>query len=94
MDIFVLRHGDANPATKKLMNDSRRGLSDSGIKEIENVSELFARFEIRFDCIYSSPLRRAKQSTDIISKNQKKSKVIELSELKPEGSVESFTKKD
>jgi phosphohistidine phosphatase len=93
MDIFVLRHGDANPATKKLMNDSKRGLSDSGIKEIENVSELFTRFEIKFDYIYSSPLKRAKQSTEIISKNQKKSKVIELSELKPEGSVGEVCKK-
>lgn len=93
MDIFVLRHGDANATGKKLMDDSKRGLSDAGIKEIENVTELFAKFEIKFDYIYSSPLKRAKQSAEIISKNQKKSKVIELSELKPEGSVEEVCKK-
>jgi phosphohistidine phosphatase len=93
MDIFILRHGDANPATKKLMSDSKRGLSDSGIKEIENVSELFAKFEIKFDYIFSSPLMRAKQSTDVISKNQKKSKIVELADLKPEGSVEEVCKK-
>jgi phosphohistidine phosphatase len=93
MDIFILRHGDANPTTKKLMNDSKRGLSDGGIKEIENVSELFTKFEIKFDYIYSSPLKRAKQSTDIISKNQKKSKTVELAELKPEGNVEELCKK-
>jgi phosphohistidine phosphatase len=93
MDILVLRHGDANPATKKVMNDSKRGLSDSGIKEIENVSELFDKFEIKFDYIYSSPLKRAKQSADIISKNQKKSKTVELAELKPEGGVEELCKK-
>jgi phosphohistidine phosphatase len=93
MDLFILRHGDANITTKKLVDDSKRSLSDAGVKEIENVSELFSKFEIKFDWIYSSPLKRAKQSAEIISKKQKKSKFVELDELKPEGSVEAVCKK-
>jgi phosphohistidine phosphatase len=90
MDVFVLRHGDANTSTKDLVDDSKRMLSASGIKEIENVTKLFSKFEIKLDLIYSSPLRRAKQSSEIIAKTQKKSKVVYLNELKPEGNVEEI----
>jgi phosphohistidine phosphatase len=92
MDIFILRHGDANTATKKSLDDSKRSLSENGIKEIENVSGLFSKFEIKFEHIYSSPLKRAKQSAEIIARNQKKAKFVSLDQLKPEGSVEEICK--
>jgi phosphohistidine phosphatase len=92
MDIFILRHGDANTITKKSLDDSKRSLSENGIKEIENVSGLFSKFEIRLDYIYSSPLKRAKQSAEIISRDQKKAKFVTLDQLKPEGSVEEICK--
>lgn len=85
MDIFILRHGDANSSSKKITDDSKRTLTETGIKEIENVSRLFAEFDIEISHIFSSPLNRAKQTAEIILKNQKKTKLVEIVELKPEG---------
>jgi phosphohistidine phosphatase len=93
MEIFVLRHGDANVITKKLLDDSKRTLSDKGVKEIEDVSELFSKLDMKFDYIYSSPLKRARQSAEILLRSQKKSKLVELNELKPEGTPETISDK-
>ncbi len=92
MDIFILRHGDAAVDTKKLVDDSKRSLSDVGISEIENVSRLLALHKIELDYIFSSPLNRAKQTAKIISEKQKKAKLIELDELKPEGVKEDIAR--
>lgn len=93
MDIFILRHGDANSDSKKITDDSKRVLTEAGIKEIENVSSLFAEFDIEISHIFTSPLRRAKQTAEIILKNQKKAKMIELAELKPEGTPSAVFKR-
>jgi phosphohistidine phosphatase len=93
MEIFVLRHGDANIGSKKIVDDSARSLTDVGIKEIENVSKFFADFDIEIDHIFSSPLKRARQTAEIILKNQKKVKLTELAELKPEGLSDEACKK-
>lgn len=93
MDIFILRHGDANSDSKKITDDSKRALTEAGIKEIENVSSLFAEFDIEISHIFTSPLRRAKQTAEIILKNQKKAKMIELAELKPEGTPSAVFKR-
>lgn len=93
MDIFILRHGDANSDAKKITDDSKRALTETGIKEIENVSSLFAEFDIEVSHVFFSPLRRAKQTAEIILKNQKKAKITEIAELKPEGSPSEACKK-
>lgn len=93
MDIFILRHGDANSDSKKITDDSKRSLTDIGIKEIENVSKFFMEFDIGINQIFSSPLRRAKQTSEIILKSQKKAKLTEVVELKPEGKPEEVCKK-
>ncbi len=93
MEIFILRHGDANSNAKKLTDDSKRSLSENGIKEIENASTFFEKQEINFDHVFSSPLKRAKQTSEIILKKQNKSNFTELEELKPEGRVEEVCKK-
>ncbi|NDB63990.1 MAG: hypothetical protein EB170_09065, partial [Nitrosopumilaceae archaeon] len=41
MEIFVLRHGDANSDSKKIIDDSKRVLTDAGIKEVDGVSRFF-----------------------------------------------------
>jgi phosphohistidine phosphatase len=93
MEIFILRHGDANSNSKKIIDDSKRALTDAGIKEIENVSRLFAEFDIEISHVFSSPLKRAMQTSEIILRDQKKAKLSELAELKPEGSPEEICKK-
>jgi phosphohistidine phosphatase len=90
MNIFILRHGDASASTH--MEDSKRPLSDIGVKEAEAAAELFSKFEIRFDHAFSSPLKRAKQTLEFVIKTQKKTLVTEIDELKPEGNIESIIK--
>lgn len=84
LDVFILRHGDANSGSK-MMTDSKRPLSDAGVKEAEAVARLFAGLEIKFSTIFTSPLLRTRQTADLILKFQKKAKIVELDELKPEG---------
>ena len=93
MDIFILRHGDANTDSKKITDDSKRALTEAGIKEIENVAGLFAEFDVEISHIFTSPLRRTRQTAEIILKNQKKTKLNELAELKPEGAPSEALKK-
>jgi len=93
MEIFILRHGDANSGAKKLSDESKRSLSENGIKEIEAASGFFEKLGIDFDHVFSSPLKRAKQTSEIILKKQNKSSFLELEELKPEGSAEEICKK-
>lgn len=93
MDIFILRHGDANSDSKKITDDSKRALTETGIKEIENVSSLFEELDIEISHVFSSPLKRTKQTAEIILKNQKKAKMTELAELKPEGAPSEACKK-
>lgn len=93
MDIFILRHGDANKDSKKIIDDSKRILSNAGIKEIQSISKFFEELEIKIDHVFSSPLKRAKQTSEIILKNQKNTGLTELAELKPEGSPEDVCKK-
>jgi phosphohistidine phosphatase len=93
VDIYIIRHGDANSDEKNLIDDSKRILSETGVKEIENASRFFSELEIKFDYIFTSPLKRAKQTTEIVAKNQKKSHVVDLSELKPEGNVDELCQK-
>ncbi len=92
MEIFILRHGDANSDSKKITDDSKRSLTEAGIKEIENVCRFFDEFDIKIDHIFSSPLKRAKQTSQMILKDQK-SKITELEELKPEGNPNDACKK-
>jgi len=93
MEIFILRHGDANSNAKKLTDDSKRALSENGVKEIENAVSFFEESGVDFDHVLSSPLRRAKQTSEIILKNQKKSNFTELEELKPEGRPEEVCRR-
>jgi phosphohistidine phosphatase SixA len=92
MEIFILRHGDANSDSKKITDDSKRSLTEAGIKEIENVCRFFEEFDIKIDHIFSSPLKRAKQTAQIILKDQR-AKMTEIEELKPEGNPDDTCKK-
>ncbi|WP_048194311.1 phosphohistidine phosphatase SixA [Candidatus Nitrosotenuis uzonensis] len=90
MNIFILRHGDANTSTK-VMDDFKRPISDVGVKESEYIAKMLSVFGIMFDRVFSSPLTRAKQTAEIAIKSQKV-RIVEVNELKPEGNVEQIAK--
>ena len=87
MDLFVLRHGEAGKTMSPSMKEFERPLTEPGRKEIEAIAESLKDWELDFDKILTSPLRRAEQTATIITKNLKIQDHMEnCNELKPEGS--------
>lgn len=86
MDLFILRHGEAGQRSITSRNDSKRPLTINGKKEVEEISRGLKVLGIEFDYVLTSPLLRAKQTAEIVSKNVKcKNQIKDLDELKPEG---------
>lgn len=86
MDLFILRHGEAGRSSATVRDDSKRTLTVEGEKEIRNISEGIKELGIKFDYIFSSPLLRARQTAELVSKIvESKNQIKELDELKPEG---------
>ena len=64
MQLYFLRHGEANwPDWKK--SDDQRPLTDFGKKEVGDVAKFLARVNVRPDLIVTSPLPRAAQTAEI-----------------------------
>ena len=64
MQLYFLRHGDADwPDWKK--SDDERPLTDFGKKEVRDVAKFLARLNVRPDLIVTSPLPRAAQTAEI-----------------------------
>jgi phosphohistidine phosphatase len=85
MDLFILRHGEAGKSSIA-RNDSQRTLTVAGKQEMEEISKAFVKLGLDFDYVFTSPLARCKQTTEIVMKNIKsKNNVQDLNELRPEG---------
>ena len=85
MNVFFLRHGEAGRRITILSKDFERSLTASGIAEIEEIAESMKDMGLEFDKIGSSPLARARETAEIVSKVYKKEGKLEMwDELKPE----------
>ncbi len=62
MKVFLIRHSLAS----NTYPDSKRELSKEGIILLENSIQVWKKFGIHFDEIYSSPLARTMQTAEII----------------------------
>ena len=64
--IILLRHGETNFASQGIIQGHSDDaiLTDTGIHQIENASRMLASMKI--DELYSSPLKRAVETTDIV----------------------------
>jgi phosphohistidine phosphatase len=86
MDLFVLRHGEAGKTIPSGSSDSKRPLTIAGEKEIVIISKVLRKMGVRLDVILTSPLKRARQTADIVAKEFKaQNKVRQMRELSPEG---------
>src|SRR5262245_20785379 len=87
MQLFILRHGEAGKRIQAGSKDSERALTVSGEDEVKEITQAFVEIGIELDFIATSPLKRAKQTADIVAKELKlkKSSYEEWDELKPEG---------
>lgn len=68
LNIYVARHGQDEDNRKGILNGRRdMGLTDLGIEEALSVGRRIAEHNISFDSIYSSPLKRAKHTAELIA---------------------------
>jgi phosphohistidine phosphatase len=88
VNIFILRHGEAGTHASLPSKDSERPLTESGRNEVEKVAESLLGLRIEFDRIATSPLKRAKDTAEIVVKVYDTSapKLEVWDELRPEGS--------
>ena len=86
MDLYLLRHGEAGKRVPVASRDSERGLTAAGEGEVEEVGRAMDKLGLKFDVVASSPLKRAKDTADLVNKALKmKGGVEEWPELSPEG---------
>jgi phosphohistidine phosphatase len=86
MDLIILRHGEAGKRMVVTGADAERALTVAGRDEVKEVAERMKSLKMEFDVIATSPLKRARETAEIVAKTLKKQKTLEAwDELKPEG---------
>ena len=91
MKLYLLRHGDAVEASDTKYKDTERPLTSKGIQRTTQLAEALAEMEVGFDVIFSSPLVRAKETAEIITKELKFQGKIELTDhLTPFGNMQNL----
>jgi phosphohistidine phosphatase len=97
VQLYILRHGEAGKrmAGSSSGKDSERALTVAGRQEVEEVVEALFELGLEPDFIATSPLRRARQTADVVAKRLKvkKASLEEWDELKPEGRLADLYKK-
>ena len=89
MEIYLIRHGIAVEATE-YEDDRIRPLTEKGRSKTKQVAERLAQLEVKFDLLLTSPLVRAKQTTEILAPLA--NKVEESLYLAPEGKLSDWLK--
>jgi phosphohistidine phosphatase len=85
VNVFFLRHGEAGKRVTIPSRDFERSLTASGVAEIEEIAESMKNMDLEFDKIASSPLARALETAEIVSRVYKRPGKPELwDELRPE----------
>ena len=68
MDLYILRHGIAQPREiSTAMKDGERRLTDEGKRKMRRIAKGMKAMDLTFDLILTSPLRRAKETAQIVA---------------------------
>ena len=68
MEVYILRHGKAAPPSLRIPSDHDRPLTDTGRREVTRTGRALRHMGIRPDTLASSPLLRAVQTAEAISR--------------------------
>ena len=93
IDIFVLRHGEAGNRMTVVEKDSKRPLTPGGRVEMQRIAKSLKTVGLQTDRIYTSPLRRARETAEITARILKIPILEEWDELKPDGSKQALYRK-
>jgi phosphohistidine phosphatase len=79
MDLYILRHAIAvQRGTSGNASDSDRSLTPAGKKKMRCIARGMKALGLEFDLILSSPLRRARQTAEIVAREFKVEKKLEF----------------
>lgn len=95
MRILLFRHGlamERDEAQKKKIDDSMRPLVEKGKARTLKIAKLLKEHEPRFDLLISSPLLRAQQTADVLSRVFSYARYAESFELIPETPPQAFAR--
>lgn len=91
MKLYVLRHGDAVEHGDPRYKENDRPLTRKGIQRTRQLAHVLREMEISFDSILTSPLTRARETAEIVSRGLKLQDHMRFSEhLAPSGSMEEL----
>jgi len=69
MEVLLVRHGEAVDM-RSAPTDHDRWLTDAGRRTVTKVGKMLTRSNLRYSCIYTSPLVRAVQTAEILASTQ------------------------
>lgn len=93
IDLFILRHGEAGNRMTVVTEDSERPLTPEGRIEMQKVAKSLKALGLQTDRIFTSPLRRARETAEITAKILRIPTLEEWDELKPDGSKAALYRK-
>ena len=69
MNVYVVRHGEVNHNLRKVFSNVDEDLNATGVMQARNLRSDLKNID--YDVVFSSPLKRAKQTADIINVRNK-----------------------
>jgi phosphohistidine phosphatase len=66
IDLYILRHGDAEPLGLESQDDAERSLTSEGLEIMTREGQGMHRLGITLDVLFSSPKKRARQTAQIV----------------------------
>ncbi len=87
MDLYILRHGKAEPYGHRFPSDGIRPLSKKGLKRTQLSAKGMKAANVKVDLIVSSPLLRARQTAEIVHEGLGMDEPIQFSETLASGDV-------
>jgi len=64
MELYLIRHADAEPLAPPIDTDEERPLTPAGLEQCRALADALLRAGVQFDRLYTSPLLRARQTAD------------------------------
>ncbi len=91
-EIFVIRHGETVENSQRICQGQTEGtLTSNGLAQAQAVAKQLSQFKLQ--AIYTSPLKRARITAEIVQKYQSEAPISELKHLMERGMGEMEGKK-
>ena len=90
MDLYILRHGKAEPYGQRYPSDNIRPLSPKGKRRTKLSTKGMKATNVSVDLIVSSPLLRARQTAEIVHDGLGIAEPIEFSDTLASGNVRAI----